>query len=206
MWWQATITYSSRPNRPKKCSHLRGQNESTGLLALTPSRFHTKRLVLFPTDLQDAEFFVDLLNTPKWHHYIGDRNVRSIEDAKAYIKKRILPQFERLGYGNYTVILKPDDQKIGTCGLYSREGRTDIDIGFAFLPQFEGFGFATEACTRLIDVAFNDFGLKELKAFTMEENHPSRKLLSRLGMKVVGECQLPDDEEVLLEYELRNEG
>ncbi|HSO86523.1 MAG TPA: GNAT family N-acetyltransferase, partial [Draconibacterium sp.] len=62
------------------------------------------------------------------------------EDAKQYIKNKIRPQLEKLGFANYTLIRKSDGLKIGSCGLYDREGVEGIDIGFALLPAFEGLG------------------------------------------------------------------
>ncbi len=76
--------------------------------------YETERLLLKPTDLEDAEFILQLLNSESFIKYIGDRNVRTIEDAENYIRNRCFPQFERLGYGRFTVILKEDSSKMGT--------------------------------------------------------------------------------------------
>jgi len=104
--------------------------------------FETERLIIKPTSEKDGEFIFELLNTPKWIEFIGDRNVKSVEDAKEYIQNKMTSQLERLGYSNYTLIKKPDGVKIGTCGLYDREGLEGIDIGFAFLPEYEKKGYA----------------------------------------------------------------
>lgn len=98
----------------------------------TYDTFETERLLLKATSKEDASFILELLNTPKWIKNIGDRNVKSLEAAQNYILERMTPQFERLGYSNYTVIRKADGAKMGTCGLYDREGLEGIDIGFAF--------------------------------------------------------------------------
>ena len=100
--------------------------------------FETERLFIKPTSQEDAEFIFELLNTPKWIENIGDRNIKSVEMAKDYIASKMHPQLERLGYGNYTLIRKIDGVKIGSCGLYDREGLEGINIGFAFLPEYEG--------------------------------------------------------------------
>lgn len=94
--------------------------------------FETERLILKPTSEEDAAFIFELLNTPKWIKYIGDRNIKTIENARDYIEAKILPQLKRLGYSNYTLISKLDNCKIGTCGLYDRDGLIGVDIGFAF--------------------------------------------------------------------------
>ena len=84
------------------------------------TNFKTERLLLAPTSIDDAPLFLALLNTPKWIEFIGDRNVKTIEDAQKYLSDRVLPQYERLGFGNYTVSLQTDGTKIGCCGLYDR--------------------------------------------------------------------------------------
>ncbi|WP_456461385.1 GNAT family N-acetyltransferase [Lutibacter sp.] len=164
----------------------------------------TKRLILKPTSKEDAEFILELLNTPKWIEYIGDRNVHSIEDAKNYIQNKMLPQLKKLGYANYTVIKELDKIKIGTCGLYDREGVDGIDIGFAFLPKYENNGFAFEAANKLIKTAFKKFNISKINAITTKNNFRSQKLLLKLGLKFDKIIKLPNDNEKLLLYTLSN--
>lgn len=165
--------------------------------------FTTERLLLKPTLEEDAVFIYALMNTPKWLKYIGDRNIQSVEDAENYIKIKMLPQLERLGYGNYTLIKKATQEKIGTCGLYDREGLDGIDIGFAFLPEYERKGYALEAATKLRDVAFGEFGVTEINAITVHENISSQRLLEKLGLTFQRTIKLPDDEEELLFYTIK---
>jgi RimJ/RimL family protein N-acetyltransferase len=164
--------------------------------------FETARLILRPASEDDAAFMVELFNTPKWLAYIGDRNVRTIEQAKAYVKTRITKQFETHGFATYTVIRKSDGAKLGNCGLYDREGVDGIDIGFAFLPAFEGQGYAYEASVAIRDAAFEQFGLDHIRAITVRENMASQKLLEKLGLTLVGTTTVPGDDAELLLYEL----
>lgn len=168
----------------------------------TYKHFETERLILQPTASADAEFIFELVNTPKWIANIGDRNVKSVEDAKAYIKERMTPQLEKLGYGNYTLIRKVDNRKIGTCGLYNREGLEGIDIGFALLPDFENLGYGYESAAKLLEVGINEFQIKRISAITTKENIASQKLIEKLGLKYVNIIKIPDDEEELLLYSL----
>ncbi len=164
--------------------------------------FETERLIIRPTTETDAEFILELLNTPKWIQYIGDRKVRTVEDAKEYIKDKMIPQLERLGFGNYTLIRKEDNQKIGTCGLCDREGLEGIDIGYAFLPEYEKQGFAFEAANRLKEAAFNDFDIKVVSAITRNDNISSQNLLEKLGLKLSGTTVLPNEDEELLFFKI----
>jgi len=164
--------------------------------------YETKRLILKPTDLDDAEFVLSLLNSPKWIENIGDRNVHNKTAAENYIKTKMITQFEKLGYGNNTVIRKSDGAKMGSCGLYDREGLDGVDIGFAFLPEYEGMGYATEAALKVKTLAFSIWNIDKLLAITTKNNLSSQKLLEKLGMRLNGTTTIPGDKEELLLYEL----
>lgn len=165
--------------------------------------FETKRLSLRVTDTTDAPFMLELLNTPKWLAYIGDRNVHNTDEAENYIQERIRPQYDRLGYANYTLVRKSDGAKIGCCGLYDREGLEGVDLGFGLLPTYERQGYAAEAAHRLIDAAFNDIGLTEITAITTEANTASRKLLEKLGFRFDRITHLPGDPTPLFYLKLK---
>ena len=165
--------------------------------------FETERLILKPTSEEDAEFIFELFNTPKWFKNIGDRNIRTVEAAREYIETKMLPQLKRVGYSSYTIIKKADLLKIGTCGLFDRDGLEGIDLGFALLPEHEGKGYAFESANRLKEAAFNAFGIREIIAITAKDNIPSQKLLQKLGMKLHGTTKLPDDYEELLLYKIK---
>ena len=166
--------------------------------------FETERLILKPSAIEDADFVFALLNSPKWLQYIGDRDVKNIAAARAYIEERMLPQLQKLGYGNYICIRKSDHAKMGSCGLYAREGLQGVDIGFAFLPEYEGMGYAYEPAKRIKVAAFQEFNIPEIKGFTTKDNFSSQKLLEKLGMTVTGTTFLPNDEEELLVYYIKN--
>jgi len=165
--------------------------------------FETNRLILKPTCEGDAPFILELLNTPKWIQYIGDRNVKSNEDAKEYIKNKMQSQLEKLGYSNYTVIRKSDHTRLGTCGLFDREGLKGIDIGFAFLPEYENKGYAFEAANKIKQVGFEQFGISEIRAITLKENIASQKLLEKLGLKFERMARLDGDDEELMLFGLK---
>lgn len=165
--------------------------------------FETERLFLKPTSEEDSEFIFKLLNTPKWIQNIGDRNVQNVNDAEKYIHTKMTPQLERLGYSNYTVIRKSDRAKLGTCGLYDREGVDGIDIGFAFLPEFEKKGYAFEAAAKLKEAAKKEFGLEKIHAITAKENVASQKLLEKLGLVLKKTTHLPHENEELFLYTIK---
>lgn len=165
--------------------------------------FESERLVLKPTIENDAELIFALMNTPKFIRYVGDRNISSIDDAEDYIRTKMLPQLEDLGYSSYTIFRKSDHSKVGTCGLYKREGIDGVDIGFGLLPEHEGFGYAFESANRILQAAYEDFGITEIKAITSKENFASQKLLDKLGLERIGTTKLPNEEEEILLYRIQ---
>ena len=164
--------------------------------------YETERLFLSPTLIKDAAFVLELLNSPKWIQNIGDRKVHSLEEAEAYIRTKMLPQLEELGFGNYTLIRKTDGAKMGSSGLYNRDGIEGVDIGFAMLPEFEGKGYAFEAANKLMQLAKGEFQLSKVSGITLESNKASQGLLEKIGLKFSKIVKLPHDPEELMLYEL----
>lgn len=165
--------------------------------------FETERLLLRPTNQEDAAFIYELFNTPKWLQYIGNRNLNSIEDAGRYIEQKMMPQLERLGFSNNTVIRKADGAKIGSCGLYDRQGVEGLDIGFAFLPPYEGQGYAYEAASRLMQFAREELAVSEISGITAKQNFASQKLLKKLGLEFKEEICLPGEDEKILLFKMQ---
>jgi len=143
----------------------------------------TDRLALRRMSVEDAEFMLGLLNEPSWLRFIGDRGVRTLEDARAYILKGPVDMYDRLGFGLYLTELKGEGVPIGICGLVKRDFLEDVDIGFALLPGFWGQGYAYEAAAAVMEYGKEALGLKRIVAITNPENHSSIRLLEKLGLK-----------------------
>lgn len=163
--------------------------------------YETERLILRPMLPEDAGFILDLYNRPKFIRFIGNRNLKTIADAEDYIKNRFLPQFEKLGYGNYVMITKEGDHKIGGVGIFEREGLDVVDIGFSLLDEFEGQGYAYEAAAKIKSVGMDEFGLTKISAITTKDNFSSQKLIEKLGLQFRKYVMIPDDPEELMYYE-----
>ena len=166
--------------------------------------FKTQRLFIRPTQEEDADLIYQLMNTPKYIAYVGNRNINSMDEATQYIQLKMLPQLHKLGYSNYTLISIDNGEKLGVCGLYSREGIAGVDIGFGLLPQYEGHGYAYEASKRILKAGFEEFEIPTIKAITSKKNTASQTLLHKLGLKMIGTTKLPNENEELLLYALEN--
>ena len=163
--------------------------------------YQTERLILKPASVDDADFFLELYNMPKFIQFIGDRNIRTKQDAENYIQNRFLPQIEKLGFGNYVVILKENNKKIGAVGIFERDGLEVLDIGFSFFEEFEGKGYAYESAMKIKEIAKDEFNISKISAITTKDNISSQKLIEKLGLKFQNYVTLPDETEELMYYE-----
>jgi len=142
----------------------------------------TERLSIRRLTAEDAEFILDLLNQPSFLRYIGDKGVRTLDDAVSYLRTGPMLSYERFGFGLYRVSLKNGDEPIGICGLVKRDALDDVDVGFALLPAFWSQGYGFEAATAVIAHA-RRLGVGRLVAIVSPDNVPSIALLERLGMR-----------------------
>ncbi len=157
----------------------------------------TERTILREVTKDDAEFILDLLNQPSFIKNIGDRNVRTIEQARGYIESRFTESYKKFGFGMWAVVLKETNQPIGICGLVKRDSLPDADIGFAFLPQFERKGYAFESANAVMEYGRDALNLKRVLAITSKDNESSGRLLGKLLFKFERLIVLPGDDEEL---------
>lgn len=184
----------------------------------------TERLNIRELDsAADAEFIFALLNTPKFLKNIGDRGVRSVRDAAAFIEKRYRQSYREHGFGLYVVELNADvadaltivrssatggtlpvprvSSQLGLCGFVRRETLTEPDLGFAFLPEFERNGYGFESAAAMLDYGRDTLGFSRVSAITSLDNDASGRLLLKLGF--VFDRQMETPEESLKLYSIK---
>jgi RimJ/RimL family protein N-acetyltransferase len=159
----------------------------------------TERLLMRELDSAiDAEFILELLNSPGFLKYIGDRGVRDVEQSRDFIEGRFKKSYAENGYGLYAVALKSEGRNaIGICGFVKREGLTDADLGFAFLPQFERKGYGFESASAALRHGRSELGLTRILAITSLNNDNSVRLLEKLGFVFDRLIKLPHSDEEL---------
>ena len=153
----------------------------------------TERLTLRRLELGDAEFILGLLNDPSFLRFIGDKGVRTLDDAREYISNGPVASYERFGFGLYLTERKEDRVPIGICGLLKRESLEDVDVGFAFLPQFWSKGYAFESASAVMAYGRNVLGLTRIVAVTSPDNDASIRLLEKLGLKFESMVRLSEE-------------
>ena len=156
------------------------------------SVIQTPRLELRELDFSDAHFILELLNEEGFLRYIGDKGVRTLEDAREYISKGPMNSYERNGFGLYATCLR-DGTPIGICGLVRREGLDDPDVGFAFLSRHCSKGYAVESAAAVLDHARRVLNLPRIVAITSPENTKSIAVLEKIGLHFLQKIRLLED-------------
>jgi len=160
----------------------------------------TGRLVLRRIVTEDAGILLELLNEPSFLQYVGDKGVRTLDDARTYVLEGPVASYERFGFGLYMVELKESGAPIGICGMLKRDSLPDVDIGFAFFPRFWSKGYAFESASAVLKYANTILGIRRIVAVTQPDNARSIGVLERLGMRFERRVRLAEEGPELLLY------
>ena len=158
----------------------------------------TERLILREFDQPDAGFVLKLLNTPAWLQFIGDKKVRTIVDAQHYLLNGPIASYRVHGFGLWLAWHKEREIPIGMCGLIKREFLDDVDIGFAFLPEFLGLGYGYEIASAILWYARHELQIPTVVAITKPNNIASMRLLLKLGLGFSRQIEISEGDKVFL--------
>lgn len=167
---------------------------------MSDGSLETQRLVLRRITLDDADLMLAIWNDPAFVRHVGDRGVRTLEQARHAITTGPLQLYEKYGYGPYAMVQRSDGARTGICGLFRRDFLDHPDIGFAVLPDYRDRGFAVEACVAVIAHARDDLGLEAITAIVSPGNAPSIALIEKLGLSFSGMITMPGDEDEICLY------
>ena len=163
-------------------------------------QLETERLYLRRVTLDDADFMLAIWNDPAFIRNVGDRGIRTVEQACEAMQTGALKLYADYGYGPYSMVLKSDGSRIGICGLFKRENLKDPDIGFAVLPDYCSRGYAGEAALAVVAHARDDLRLGTLTAIVSPGNAPSIGLIEKLGLSFDRMITMPGDDEAISLY------
>lgn len=157
----------------------------------------SSRLTFRQASLADAPFFLRMLNEPDYHRFIGDKGVNDISAAENHITEKIVASFEANGFGLWIVETKVGGHPIGTCGLVNRPGFEHPDLGYSFLSEFHGQGYATEAARAVVEHSEKALNLNQLLGIVVPENIRSVRVLRKCGFERVKEMPFPTTGEMI---------
>jgi RimJ/RimL family protein N-acetyltransferase len=155
------------------------------------------RLKLRWLEFTDADFIYRLVNDPHWLRFIGDKQVADLDGARRYIEDGPRAMYRQFGFGLNRVALKDDDTPIGVCGLLQRESLPHPDLGFAFLPEYRGQGYAREAADAILQHAYLILRQTRVAAIVNPDNHSSINLLKKLGFCIEKQIQIEPNPEYI---------
>lgn len=165
-------------------------------------QLETERLWLRRITLEDAGLMLAVWNDPRFIRHVGDRGIRTIEEAHEALRSGAFRLYENYGYGPYSLNRKSDNAPVGICGLFKRDILDYPDIGFAVLPDYCGHGIAGEAAAEVVRHAREDLELVELAGIASPGNTASIKLLEKLGLRRRGMITMPGEAEAVCLYHM----
>lgn len=160
----------------------------------------TPRLCIRHLTAADAAFTCQLLNDPAFITHIADRGVRTELDAMHYLAEGPIKSYQQHGYGLFLVEDNANHIPLGFCGLLYRDYLQETDIGFAFMPQFRGQGYAYEAAAAVMHFGYAKLKLKRIVGLTSAGNMASVKILQRLGLRFEKMVQMQPSAEYVQLY------
>ena len=163
-------------------------------------KLESARLLIRPMSIIDATFMLELMNTPGWIEFIGDRNVKDRTAASNYILTRIIPSYHTYGFGLYLVLLKDSSKPVGICGLVKREGLMHPDLGYAILPEHENKGYTSEACKTILEYVGKNLTIPTIYSITTHKNIAAKRVLEKQGLTFLQTVQLPQNQNEFLLY------
>ncbi len=145
----------------------------------------TERLVIRPFRVEDAPFILRLLNEPSFIEFIADKGVRTLAQAEDYLRSGPLASYLTHGHGLCLVEHRETGNPMGMCGLIKRDSLPEVDLGYAFVPEFWGLGYAREAAEACVAWGRDGLGLPGLLAIVTPGNLASIRLLEALDFEFV---------------------
>ena len=160
----------------------------------------TPRLTMTPSTLDDAAFMLALLNSKGWLTFIEDRNVHTVEEARTYLSTRVLGTAKNPNCGMYSIRLRETGEIIGTNSLVQRDFLDTVDIGYAFLDEHGGKGYATEATKAFLKYVHETLDYNHIVAFALTNHRASIRVLEKLDFTEKERLIDKDEECVLMEW------
>jgi RimJ/RimL family protein N-acetyltransferase len=153
----------------------------------------TDRLTLRWFAKRDAAFILELVNDPSWIANIGDRGIRTVDAARAWIAEKLVSSYWQKGHGLWAIERRDDGEPLGMCGLLERDSLPDVDVGYALAPRFRGNGYAREAASACLHYGRDVLGKRRILAIVSPSNAASIRVLESVGMVPDGIRVLPGE-------------
>lgn len=162
----------------------------------------TDRLAFHEFEVADAPFLLEVMNHPDYHKFIGDRGLRSVEDAENYIREKLIGAYTEFGFGFWIARLRETGERAGLAGVLRRDMLDAPDVGYAIHQKFKGKGLAQEATRGVLKYAKVALGFHRVCAITNVENQASINVLMKCGFEFSERRKVFEDNDELNIYAL----
>lgn len=142
----------------------------------------TPRLLLRRFTLEDLEDYFQLGARPALVRYVGGKTLASLDEARAILLAAPLRDYEVHGYGRLACIEKRSGRLIGFNGLKFDPALGETDLGYRFLEDCWGQGYATESSRAVMTYGRDVLQLPRIVGAVHPENVASVRVLSKVGM------------------------
>jgi RimJ/RimL family protein N-acetyltransferase len=149
----------------------------------------TERLVLRGPRASDYDVYKDFLaDAEASRAYGGPLDA----DAAWRVLAMDLGHWSLRGYGRWAVVLKATDEMIGCCGLWWPQGWPRSELTWWIIPSARRHGYAFEASEATIRFGYQTLGWSMVETHMQDENDPARRLVEKLGGRIIGRERFPD--------------
>jgi [ribosomal protein S5]-alanine N-acetyltransferase len=155
------------------------------------ARLQTERLELRPLTLDDAADYWPLVSDPEVLRYVGETPCESLDAVRDLLRRKPLADYANYGFGRLAVVTRGDDRLVGWCGLKYLPAIDEVDIGYRFLRDCWGEGFATEAGAAVLRYGFDTLSLGRIIGLVDPGNTASARVMEKLGMSFERTMQWP---------------
>lgn len=167
----------------------------------TVDSLRTQRLLLRPLTLDDAQAYWPLVSNADILRHVGEAAIGSLDEVRALLRDKPLADYRQHGHGRLGVIERDSGRLVGWCGLKVVPALAgEIDIGYRFLPDCWGRGYATEAGHAVIGHGFAQLGLRRIVGMVVPANLDSARVLGKLGLVFEREVVMPGHADPVLLY------
>lgn len=159
-------------------------------------RIETARLFVREFTPADVAALYALTSDPRVMTTVGDGNTLSYERTERWIT-RAIQDYKTRGWSTYATIDKSGQSLVGWCGYVPIDQSNEIEMVYAFAPEYWGHGLATEIARALLDYGFQSLALPRIWATIDAGNAASIRVAQKYGMRLiksdVDEHGLPTD-------------
>ena len=143
-----------------------------------PITIRTRRLLLRPFALTDAEDVLAYANDAEWSRFLPIPFPYDLDDARDFVDGNTNSKWEN----NTVFAIDFEGKVIGAIDVRFDWPNEQAMLGFSIARRHWNQGLMTEAAGAVVDWGFEEFGLAKVYSFADVENVGSWRVMEKIGM------------------------